>query len=66
MRGWKEEEGEKRTFGKATTDGENGLERAPKHQGFLSAVEICETAEEEEETARAEGEGGDKPLELVW
>lgn len=28
-------------------------------------MKVCETTEEKEETARAEGKGGDEPLELV-
>jgi hypothetical protein len=53
------------TFRKTTAEREDALNQGPKHKGFLSAIEICEAAEEEEETARAESKCRDKPLQLV-
>lgn len=53
------------TFGETTAEGEDALDQRAEHKGFLSAIKIGETAKEEEETARAEGECRDEPLELV-
>lgn len=55
----------KHTFSKTTAEREGGLNKGPKHEGFLSAVKIGETAEEEEQTAGAKGKARDEPLQLV-
>lgn len=59
--GW----GQEYTFSKATAKRENGLNQRPKYKGFLSAVKVGETSEEEKQTARTEGECGNKPLEFI-
>ena len=55
----------KHTSGKTTSEGKDALNEGPKHEGLLPAVEICETAEEEEKTTRAKSKGRDEPLQLV-
>ena len=65
MRGIRDRWEQEHTFSKTTAEREGGLNKGPKHEGFLSAVKICETAEEEEETAGAKGKPRDEPLQLV-
>lgn len=59
--GWEREH----TFSKTTAERERGLDKRPKHEGFLPAVKICKTAKEEEQAAGAEGKCRDKPLKFI-
>lgn len=56
----------KHTFNETGAEREDGLNQRPEHESLLSAVKICETAEEEEEAAGAEGKCRDEPLKFVW
>lgn len=61
----KEEWEQERTFSKTTAERENCLDQRPKYEGFLSAVKVRETSEEEKQTARAESKCRNKPLEFI-
>jgi hypothetical protein len=52
-------------FCETTTEREDALNDRANDESFFSAVKICETTEEEEETTRTEGERRDEPLEFI-